>query len=147
MIFDSVQVEEESGNEKQVREKKEEVNESPDNDEEIAPKKRRHQWPKWLNSLLGDPFFIPCEDHKEFRKNEQNVYCLDCDERICQNCLVCLDSPKYGHGEHNLLQIRRYVYQDVVRITDVHKILDCTKIQVINQHIKYIYVCIYFKKK
>lgn len=126
MIITSILLQVESGDEL-VREKEAEMN------EEIA-RTKRHQWPKWLNSLLGEPFFIPCEDHKEYRKNEQNIYCLDCDERICQNCLICLDSPKYGHAQHNLLQIRRYVYQDVVRITDVHKILDCTKIQVIKPH-------------
>lgn len=97
---------------------------------QIALKKRRQQWPKWLNSVLGEPFFTLCEDHKDCRKNEKNIYCLDCDARICQNCLVCLDSSKYSHLQHNLLRIRRYVYQDVIRIQDLHKFMDCTKIQV-----------------
>ncbi|KMZ69624.1 PLATZ transcription factor family protein [Zostera marina] len=96
---------------------------------QIALKKRRQQWPKWLNSVLGEPFFTLCEDHKDCRKNEKNIYCLDCDARICQNCLVCLDSSKYSHLQHNLLRIRRYVYQDVIRIQDLHKFMDCTKIQ------------------
>ncbi|XP_059637552.1 protein RGF1 INDUCIBLE TRANSCRIPTION FACTOR 1 [Cornus florida] len=78
--------------------------------------------PRWLEVLLSEKFFNACVIHEEAKKNEKNVYCLDCCESICPHCL----SP---HRSHRLLQIRRYVYHDVIRLGDAEKLMDCALVQ------------------
>ncbi|KAK8498522.1 hypothetical protein V6N11_013651 [Hibiscus sabdariffa] len=43
-------------------------------------------------------------------------------ECICPNCF----SP---HSSHRLLQIRRYVYHDVIRLDDATRLMDCASVQ------------------
>ncbi|KAF8413010.1 hypothetical protein HHK36_000983 [Tetracentron sinense] len=78
--------------------------------------------PQWLESLLGEKFFNPCFIHESAKKNEKNVFCLDCCTSICPHCL-------YPHHSHRLLKIRRYVYHDVIRLDDVEKLIDCAFVQ------------------
>ncbi|XP_012483041.1 protein RGF1 INDUCIBLE TRANSCRIPTION FACTOR 1 [Gossypium raimondii] len=78
--------------------------------------------PRWLQVLLTEKFFNACVIHEEAKKNEKNVYCLDCCISICPHCL----SP---HSSHRLLQIRRYVYHDVIRLDDATKLMDCASVQ------------------
>ncbi|KAE8718748.1 Detected protein of confused Function [Hibiscus syriacus] len=56
------------------------------------------------------------------KKNEKNVYCLDCCISICPHCVP-------SHRFHRLLQVRRYVYHDVVRLEDLQKLIDCSNVQ------------------
>lgn len=79
--------------------------------------------PQWLSTLLGEKFFKPCSVHEFARKNERNIFCLDCSCSFCPQCI----SP---HRPHRLLQIRRYVYQDVIRLNDLEKLIDCALVQV-----------------
>ncbi|GAV71784.1 PLATZ domain-containing protein [Cephalotus follicularis] len=81
-----------------------------------------HYVPRWLEVLLTEKFFNACILHEEARKNEKNIYCLDCCISICPHCL----SP---HNSHRLLQIRRYVYHDVIRLDDARKLIDCVDVQ------------------
>ncbi|XP_059645830.1 protein RGF1 INDUCIBLE TRANSCRIPTION FACTOR 1 [Cornus florida] len=85
----------------------------------IRLKKRN---PEWLSSLLRSKFFRSCVDHRDLRKNEKNVFCIDCTICLCKHCIV-------AHDFHRWLQICRYVYHDVVRLQDIQKHLDCSKIQ------------------
>lgn len=78
--------------------------------------------PPWLQALLAEKFFDACSTHKGARKNEKNIFCLDCCISICPHCL----SP---HNSHRLLQIRRYVYNDVLRLDDAQKLFDCAFVQ------------------
>ncbi|XP_021909973.1 uncharacterized protein LOC110823802 [Carica papaya] len=78
--------------------------------------------PDWLTTLLRTNFFDSCIDHQDLRKNEKNVFCIDCNIGLCRHCLT-------AHCLHQRLQICKYVYQDVVRIQDMQKYLDCSKIQ------------------
>ncbi|XP_074556817.1 uncharacterized protein LOC141812706 [Curcuma longa] len=78
---------------------------------------------RWVELLLVGEFFGSCEEHKEDRKSEENIFCVDCGRRMCPHCLAG------GHRDHRLLQIRRYVYQDVVRVHDMANLLDCSKVQ------------------
>ncbi|XP_077234513.1 PLATZ transcription factor family protein [Tasmannia lanceolata] len=78
--------------------------------------------PEWLKMLLKIRFFGPCDEHMDIRKNEMNVFCIDCNLSICHHCLS-------SHSRHNLLQIRRYVYNDVIRLHDLQKHLDCSRVQ------------------
>ncbi|KAF7838805.1 tRNA-intron endonuclease [Senna tora] len=41
---------------------------------------------------------------------------------ICPHCLP-------SHRLHRLLQVRRYVYHDVVRLEDLQKLIDCSNVQ------------------
>ncbi|RXH93482.1 hypothetical protein DVH24_014058 [Malus domestica] len=79
--------------------------------------------PHWLEVLLTEKFFNACIIHEEAKKNEKNVYCLDCCISLCPHCL----NP---HTSHRLLQIRRYVYNDVIRLDDAAKLFDCSSIQI-----------------
>ncbi|KAB5569058.1 hypothetical protein DKX38_002851 [Salix brachista] len=85
--------------------------------------------PPWLQALLSEKFFNACVIHEGARKNEKNIFCLDCCVSICPHCL----SP---HGSHRLLQIRRYVYNDVLRLDDAQKLFDSAFVQVSNKSCK-----------
>ncbi|KAI7737917.1 hypothetical protein M8C21_027383, partial [Ambrosia artemisiifolia] len=78
--------------------------------------------PTWLESLFSEKFFNPCMNHEYAKKNEQNIFCLDCCEAICHHCL-------HLHKSHRLLQIRRYLYHDVIRVGDAEKLMDCSYVQ------------------
>eukprot|EP01018_Ginkgo_biloba_P023994 Gb_29488 [translate_table: standard] len=80
------------------------------------------QKPAWLEALLTDKFFVACSTHLESRKNETNIFCVDCSISICQHCL-----PR--HRSHRLLQVRRYVYHDVIRLQDMQKLFECSHVQ------------------
>ncbi|XP_020976621.1 uncharacterized protein LOC107637675 isoform X4 [Arachis ipaensis] len=79
--------------------------------------------PAWLEGLMRETFFGGCGAHQNQRKNEKNVFCLHCCLSICPHCLPF-------HRLHPLLQVRRYVYHDVVRLDDLEKLIDCSNIQV-----------------
>ncbi|RZC45553.1 hypothetical protein C5167_038508 [Papaver somniferum] len=76
----------------------------------------------WIFSLLSEKFFNPCLLHEYYKKNEKNIFCIDCCTTICTHCL-CF------HTSHRLLQVRRYVYQDVIRLDDMEKLFDCSFVQ------------------
>ncbi|XP_050262533.1 protein RGF1 INDUCIBLE TRANSCRIPTION FACTOR 1 [Quercus robur] len=78
--------------------------------------------PAWLEGLMAETFFGGCGVHENRRKNEKNVFCLNCCLSICPHCLP-------SHASHPLLQVRRYVYHDVVRLGDLEKLIDCSFIQ------------------
>lgn len=78
--------------------------------------------PAWLDALLTDKFFVPCVTHETAKKNEKNIFCLDCCRSICPHCLPV-------HRSHRLLQVRRYVYHDVIRLDDMEKLIDCSYVQ------------------
>ncbi|KAI3440279.1 uncharacterized protein J3R85_003908 [Psidium guajava] len=78
--------------------------------------------PGWLEGLMEERFFGSCRLHQERRKSEKNVFCLLCCFSLCTHCLP-------SHSSHPLLQVRRYVYHDVVRLADLEKLIDCSHIQ------------------
>ncbi|KAG0457152.1 hypothetical protein HPP92_021996 [Vanilla planifolia] len=78
--------------------------------------------PVWLEKLLAEKFFVPCEHHEGVKKNEKNILCLDCCLGFCSHCIP-------PHRAHRLLQIRRYVYHDVVRVEDLEKLIDMSLVQ------------------
>lgn len=78
--------------------------------------------PIWLQALLTEKFFNACVVHEDAKKNEKNIFCFDCSLGICPHCLS-------SHSSHKLLQIRRYVYHDVIRLDDATKLIDCAFVQ------------------
>ncbi|XP_010557629.1 PREDICTED: uncharacterized protein LOC104826567 isoform X2 [Tarenaya hassleriana] len=78
--------------------------------------------PAWLDALYTQKFFVACSYHEMTKKNEKNVCCLDCCISLCPHCVP-------SHRFHRLLQIRRYVYHDVVRLEDLQKLIDCSNVQ------------------
>ncbi|XP_028243247.1 uncharacterized protein LOC114421497 isoform X2 [Glycine soja] len=76
----------------------------------------------WLERLMAETFFGGCGVHQNHKKNEKNIFCLHCCLSICPHCLP-------SHRSHSLLQVRRYVYHDVVRLGDLEKLVDCSNIQ------------------
>ncbi|CAH8285201.1 unnamed protein product [Eruca vesicaria subsp. sativa] len=80
------------------------------------------EFPAWLEVLLKEKFFNACLDHEEEKKNEKNILCIDCCLSICPHCLP-------SHTSHRLLQIRRYMYNDVLKVEDGTKLMDCSLIQ------------------
>nr|XP_043627025.1 protein RGF1 INDUCIBLE TRANSCRIPTION FACTOR 1 [Erigeron canadensis] len=82
---------------------------------------------KWVVNLLNTKFFGSCIDHGSMRKNEKNVFCIDCNLCFCKHCVNGLKTRCCHH--HRRLQICRYVYHDVLRLQDIQKHLDCSSIQ------------------
>ncbi|XP_023545424.1 uncharacterized protein LOC111804855 [Cucurbita pepo subsp. pepo] len=80
------------------------------------------QKPAWLEALYTQKFFVGCSYHETAKKNEKNICCLDCCISICPHC-------SSSHRFHRLLQVRRYVYHDVVRLEDLQKLIDCSNVQ------------------
>uniref|UniRef100_J3LA08 B box-type domain-containing protein n=1 Tax=Oryza brachyantha TaxID=4533 RepID=J3LA08_ORYBR len=78
--------------------------------------------PGWVGGLVEATFFVGCPSHESRKKNEKNIFCLSCCASICPHC-----SPSHRH--HPLLQVRRYVYNDVVRLGDLEKLIDCSYVQ------------------
>ncbi|PKI71236.1 hypothetical protein CRG98_008411 [Punica granatum] len=80
--------------------------------------------PGWLEGVMGPErgFFEGCRHHSDRRKNEKNIFCLRCCLSLCPHCLP-------AHPSHPLLQVRRYVYHDVIRLGDLGKLIDCSYIQ------------------
>lgn len=54
--------------------------------------------PAWLEGLIGESFFGICGIHEHKRKNEKNIFCLDCCQSFCPHCLPT-------HHSHPILQV------------------------------------------
>ncbi|KMZ71172.1 PLATZ transcription factor family protein [Zostera marina] len=78
--------------------------------------------PTWLEALNTQKFFVGCSKHEFAKKNDKNICCLDCCTSICPHCLP-------SHHYHRVVQVRRYVYHDVVRLQDLEKLIDCSNVQ------------------
>ncbi|KAL2347806.1 hypothetical protein Fmac_001806 [Flemingia macrophylla] len=82
------------------------------------PKERKIDW---VSVLLKSSFGC-CDEHKDIRFNEKNVFCIDCTAGLCRHC-------KEAHSLHRRFQIYKYSYQDVVRHSELQKYFDCSNIQ------------------
>ncbi|CAA2972319.1 hypothetical protein DCAR_030293 [Olea europaea subsp. europaea] len=91
-------------------------------DWKVGLKKRK---PEWLSTLLHSKFFDSCIDHRGLRKNEKNMFCIDCNLCFCKHCITSSTHCNL----HRCLQICKYVYHDVVRVQDIQKYLDSSQIQ------------------
>ncbi|KAG0632086.1 hypothetical protein M758_1G302900 [Ceratodon purpureus] len=80
--------------------------------------------PTWLKPLLGTCFFASCPIHALVsHKSECNLFCLQCmGEGFCASCLP-------SHKDHHVVQIRRSSYHDVIRVSEIQKVLDITSVQ------------------
>ncbi|KAK1322865.1 hypothetical protein QJS10_CPA02g01181 [Acorus calamus] len=78
--------------------------------------------PPWLEALNTQKFFVGCLVHENSKKNENNICCLNCCTSICTHCLP-------HHRFHHLVQVRRYVYHNVVQLEDLNKLIDCSNVQ------------------
>ncbi|XP_042508376.1 protein RGF1 INDUCIBLE TRANSCRIPTION FACTOR 1-like [Macadamia integrifolia] len=80
--------------------------------------------PDWIETFLKTKFFLSCLLHQEYRKNEMNLFCINCGRSICQHCICSC-----AHDFHQQIQIRKYVYHEVVRVDEIEKHVNCSKIQ------------------
>ncbi|CAM8985205.1 unnamed protein product [Rhodiola kirilowii] len=88
-----------------------------------GPEEDDSKWPQWLKPLLREKFFGHCKYHLDSHKSECNMYCLDCmNGALCSLCIA-------HHKEHHVIQIRRSSYHDVIRVSEIQKVLDITGVQ------------------
>ncbi|GFP85534.1 hypothetical protein PHJA_000697100 [Phtheirospermum japonicum] len=80
--------------------------------------------PPWLERLLDTNFFNVCRTHADAARSECNMYCLDCN--VDAFCFYCRSSR---HKDHQVIQIRRSSYHDVVRVSEIQKVLDISGVQ------------------
>ncbi|XP_073221124.1 protein RGF1 INDUCIBLE TRANSCRIPTION FACTOR 1-like isoform X2 [Cicer arietinum] len=80
--------------------------------------------PRWLEDFLGKEFFDTCSSHS-IRRNELNIYCINCNVSACQSCV----SIGSSHQDHMMLKIYRNIYKEVVSLTAMEKYIDCSQIQ------------------
>nr|GEY82716.1 putative PLATZ transcription factor family protein [Tanacetum cinerariifolium] len=80
--------------------------------------------PPWLEKLLGSAFFSICRTHGAAARSECNMYCLDCNGDAF--CFYCRSSR---HKDHQVIQIRRSSYHDVVRVSEIEKVLNIDGVQ------------------
>ncbi|KAI3696715.1 hypothetical protein L6452_29218 [Arctium lappa] len=78
----------------------------------------------WLEKLLSTEFFSVCRTHGDAARSERNMFCLDCNDEAF--CFYCRSSR---HKEHKVIQIRRSSYHDVVRVSEIEKVLDIGGVQ------------------
>ncbi|KAM6593051.1 hypothetical protein CsatA_000754 [Cannabis sativa] len=89
--------------------------------------------PPWLEPLLTTSFFTVCRTHGDAARSECNMYCLDCNNNgggggggATAFCFYCRSSR---HKDHQVIQIRRSSYHDVVRVSEIQKVLDISGVQ------------------
>ncbi|KAM7265246.1 hypothetical protein ACFE04_002929 [Oxalis oulophora] len=83
--------------------------------------------PPWLESLLTTSFFTVCRTHRDAARSECNMFCLDCSTNVDDAfCFYCRSSR---HKDHQVIQIRRSSYHDVVRVAEIQKVLDISGVQ------------------
>nr|GEX68641.1 hypothetical protein [Tanacetum cinerariifolium] len=80
--------------------------------------------PPWLEKLLSTEFFSVCRTHGDAARSERNMYCLDCNDEAF--CFYCRSSR---HKDHQVIQIRRSSYHDVVRVSEIEKVLNIDGVQ------------------
>ncbi|KAH1070725.1 hypothetical protein AAZX31_03G168400 [Glycine max] len=80
--------------------------------------------PPWLEQLLHTPFFNVCRIHADAARSECNMFCIDCNGEAF--CFYCRSSR---HKDHQVIQIRRSSYHDVVRVSEIQKVLDISGVQ------------------
>ncbi|XP_073275464.1 protein RGF1 INDUCIBLE TRANSCRIPTION FACTOR 1-like [Primulina huaijiensis] len=80
--------------------------------------------PPWLERLLNTAFFNLCQKHGDAARSECNMFCLDC--KSDGFCFYCKSSK---HQDHQVIQIRRSSYHDVVRVSEIQKVLEINDVQ------------------
>ncbi|CAI7912003.1 unnamed protein product [Closterium sp. NIES-53] len=93
----------------------------------MAELKSSSRCPTWVPELLSGRYFSSCRQHAAAHKSERNFFCIKC--RGDPLCSLCVQKHHAG-PEHDILQIRRSSYHDVVRVGELSRLLDLHHIQV-----------------
>ncbi|XP_040376290.1 uncharacterized protein LOC121053447 [Oryza brachyantha] len=98
---------------------------------EVEEEERRRLVPEWLRPLLAARFFTACPEHRRVSKSECNHYCLTCAGAgagaAAVGCHWCVEEA-HGAG-HQVVQVRRSSYHSVVRVSELERALDLSRVQ------------------
>ncbi|CAG9461765.1 unnamed protein product [Pedinophyceae sp. YPF-701] len=77
----------------------------------------------WIQALIDGNFFKPCAAHSKCKRSECTYFCATCvSEGLCSHCLS-------DHRGHEVIQVRKYVYCEVVRLQDIQRYIDASPVQ------------------
>lgn len=84
--------------------------------------------PSWLPEFLSGTYFSPCRAHAAAHKSERNFFCIKC--RGDSLCTLCVQKYHPPGASHEILQVRRSSYHDVVRVNELSRLVDVSGIQI-----------------
>ncbi|KAJ3680664.1 hypothetical protein LUZ60_016942 [Juncus effusus] len=110
-----------SNQEYQLEEQKRIIMEEGRTGKRLQKEEGESRWPPWLKPMLCTRFFMQCRKHVD---PQCNLFCLDCiNGGLCSSCVSS------HHRGHHTIQIRRSSYHDVIKASEIHKILDISGVQ------------------
>ena len=106
-------------------------------------KELRRVDPSWTTAIIDKHFFAYCPHHPGLRNNAKKFYCLGCGPKggndgyganLCDYCMdwtspLKKDDPCRGCCGGRVIQIYRYMYQDIIRVENVKGLVDLSGIQ------------------
>ncbi|KAL6622602.1 hypothetical protein ACP70R_032481 [Stipagrostis hirtigluma subsp. patula] len=95
----------------------------------------RNKYMRCIQQFIKNDYFDTCTYHAEWKKRgDKNMFCFSCaldDPSSTFHCNpVCSICVVSDHTGHDVIQVRKSSYRDVVRVSDIERFVDVQSIQV-----------------